>query len=501
MHLQVFFAGVFRRYFSQVFFAMAIPAAVAVPAAPTGDGIDPAEKKSETAVARPSGPRAFILRGAIVPTLFKLALPTLTVIMVQTLVGVVETYFVSQLGTDALAGAAVVFPVLMLMQMMANGGFGGGVASAISRAIGGGRPEDAQALVFHGVVLAVLLGLVFSVCALAGGPYLYAALGADAGALAAALSYSNAIFIGAIPIWLTALLAAALRGAGLVRVPAAISLAGAVILVPLSPLLIFGWGPVPRFGIAGGGAAVAIYSTASALALLFYLYRGRVGLHLKASRLRWSLFKDILSVGGLSALGTVQTNLTVALVTGAVGIYGTHAIAGYGIAARLDYLLVPLLFGFGTGVITMVGTAVGAGDTARARRVAWTGVAIGGGATAMIGALAAIFPQAWIGLFSSDPVVLATGTQYLRVVAPFYGLFGVGMMIYFASQGADRVTIPFLAGLARLVLAGGVGWVAAAKFGIGLAGLFGIIAGSYALYALVCAAGMKSAAWGVARKR
>jgi putative MATE family efflux protein len=445
--------------------------------------------------------REFILRGAIVPTLLRLGLPTLIVIMVQTLVGVIETYFVSRLGTDALAGAAVVFPVLMLMQMMANGGFGGGVASAVSRAIGGGRPEDAQALLFHAVVLAALLGLVFTVLAFVSGPYLYRALGADGGALSAALAYSNAIFFGAIPLWLSALLAAALRGAGLVRAPALISLVGAVVLVPLSPLLIFGWGPVPGFGIAGGGAAVAIYSTVSALALVLYLSWGHMGLRLKPARLRWSLFRDILSVGGLSALGTIQTNLTVALVTGAVGIYGTHAIAGYGIASRIDYLLVPLLFGLGTGVITMVGTAVGAGDKARARHVAWVGVAIGGGTTALIGAAAAIYPQAWIGLFSSDPVVVATGTQYLRTVAPFYGLFGVGMMIYFASQGADRVAIPFLGGLGRLILAGGVGWIVAAKFGIGLPTLFAIIAGSYALYALVCTAGMKTAEWGVARRR
>ena len=450
---------------------------------------------------RSLGTREFILRGAIVPTLLKLGLPTLIVIMVQTLVGVIETYFVSLLGTDALAGAAVVFPVLMLMQMMANGGFGGGVASAVSRAIGAGRPDDAQALLFHAVVLAALLGLVFTILAIVGGPYLYRALGADKGALAAAVAYSNAIFFGAIPLWLTALLAAALRGAGLVRAPAAISLVGALVLVPLSPLLIFGWGPIPRFGIAGGGAAVAIYSTVSALALVIYLCLGPMGLRLKPARLRWSLFKDILSVGGLSALGTIQTNLTVALVTGAVGIYGTHSIAGYGIASRLDYLLVPILFSFGTGVITMVGTAVGAGDKARARRVAWVGVLIGGGTTALIGAAVAMFPQVWVGLFSSDPVVVATGTQYLRIVAPFYGFFGIGMMIYFASQGADRVTIPFFGGLGRLVLAGFGGWIVAAKFGIGLSSLFAIVAGSYALYALVCIAGMKVSGWGVARRR
>jgi putative MATE family efflux protein len=469
-------------------------AAISIPISEADERVEPS-----TPPARIPSTANFILHGPIVPTMFRLGLPTIVVIMVQTLVGVAETYFVGLLGTDALAGAAVVFPVLMLMQMMANGGFGGGVASAVSRAIGAGRANDAQALLFHAVLLAAVLGVAFMIFAFVGGPYLYRALGAEGGALAAALAYSNAIFIGSVPIWMTALLAAALRGAGQVRAPALISFFGAVVLVPLSPLLIFGFGPIPGFGMAGGGAAVAIYSTASALALVIYLCSGRIGLRLVLAPLRWSFFRDILRVGGLSALGTIQTNLTVGLITGAVGIYGTHAIAGYGIASRIDYLLIPLLFGFGTGVLTMIGTAVGAGDVARARRVAWTGAAIGGVATGLIGTAAAIFPNTWLGLFSNDPVVLATGALYLRTAAPFYFAFGVGMMLYFASQGADRVTVPFLSGTARLVLAGGIGWVASAYFSVGLFGLFAIVAASYVLYGALCMTTMKARDWGKPR--
>jgi putative MATE family efflux protein len=440
----------------------------------------------------------FILHGPVLSGLLRLGLPTLVVILLQTIVGVAETYFVSRLGTDAIAGAALVFPVLMLMQMMANGGFGGGVASAISRAIGAGRHADAQALFFHAIVLAVGLGLTFMVLALLGGPYLYRMLGANAGALAAANAYSNAIFFGSIPLWMSALLAAASRGAGQVRAPAIISLVAAIVLVPVSPILIFGFGPIPAFGMSGGGAAVAIYMAVSALALIVYLSSRRSTVRLAVAPLRLRLFKDILGVGALSALGTIQTNLTVALIMGAVGIFGTDAIAGFGIASRIDYLLIPILFGLGTGVLTMVGTAVGAGDVARAKRVAWTGAGLGGAVTGGIGALAAIFPAAWIGLFSHDPAVLATGTLYLRLVAPFYAFFGIGLMLYFASQGADRVTLPFLAGTARFVVAGAVGWVAAAHFGISQAQLFAIVGGSYLLYGLICMITPSLRGWGIA---
>jgi putative MATE family efflux protein len=436
-------------------------------------------------------PRDFILKGPIVSGLLKLGLPTLVVITVQTLVGVAEAYFVSFLGTEALAGVAVVFPVQMLMQMMANGGFGQGVASAIARAIGGKREQDARALAFHALVLAVVLGLLFMAAALVGGPWLYRAMGAEGAALDAALLYSNITFLGAAPFWLMALLAAVLRGSGEVRAPAVIAFVSALVLVPLSPALIFGFGPLPALGVAGGAAANVLFAAVSTIALLIYLRGGRSGLRLVVTPLRWPLFKDILGVGTLSALSTIQTNLTVALVTGAVGLYGTAAIAGYGIASRLDYLLIPLLFGLGTAAVTMVGTAIGAGDIERARRVAWTAAAMGALVTGAIGGVVALFPNLWLGLFSNDPAVLAMGAQYLRIVAPFYCLFGVGMMIYFSSQGAQRVLVPVLGGTFRLVFAGIIGWIAAARFGLELTGLFAIVAGAHVIFAATCMIGLR----------
>ena len=108
----------------------------------------------------------------------------------------------------------------------------------------------------------------------------------------------------------------------------------------------------------------------------------------------------------------------------------------------------------------MVGTCIGAGDLKRALRAAWLGAAIGGVAAETVGLLAAAFPGAWMGLFSTDPVVIAQGSQYLRIVGPFYGFFGVGMVLYFASQGAGRMAWPLLAGLTRLTVAGAGGWLA-----------------------------------------
>jgi MATE family, multidrug efflux pump len=470
-----------------------------MPAEPTrDDAVEVIRTTSDLSATSspPSGTVSSLLDGPIVPGMLRLGLPTLVVLLVQTLVGVAETYFVSFLGTEALAGVGLVFPVLMLMQMMANGGIGGGVAAAVARALGAGRRNDAEALLLHTLVLGLVFGLSFTLLALVGGPWLYRTLGGENGSFVAALTYSNAIFLSATPLWVTALLSAALRGAGNVKVPALIIFAGAVVLVPLSPALIFGWGPFRGLGIGGAGAAVGIYYTAAAVGLIAYLRSSRATVRLVGTRLDFRLIRDIMGVGGLSSIGAVQANLTVALVTGAVGFYGAEAIAGYSTAARLDYLLIPLLFGFGTAVVTMVGANVGAGRSLRARRVAWTGAVIGGGAAGLIGIVAALFPRLWLGLFTNDDAVLAAGALYLRTVAPFYSLFGAGFMLYFASQGAGRVLLPVLGATARLLVAGVAGWLASFWLSISLAGLFAIVATSAALFGLICIAAVRSKAWG-----
>jgi putative MATE family efflux protein len=445
--------------------------------------------------------RHAMLKGPILPTMLRLAFPTIIVLVAQTFVGVAETFYVGFLGTDALVGVALVFPISMLMTMMSNGGIGGGVAAAVARAIGAGRREDADALVLHALILALVFGLCFSAAALLLGPALYRLLGADAGALDAALLYSGYFFAGAVPVWIVNLISAALRGAGNVRVPALVTLLGAVVLIPLSPAFIFGLGPFLGFGIAGAGIAVSAYYSLAAIVLLRYMIRGGSGLVLKRVRLELRLFRDIMGVGVISALSAIQLNLTVILVTGAIGLFGATALAGYGMASRLDYLLIPLLFGLGTAVLTMVGTNIGAGNLERARRIAWIGTFVGVGFTETIGIFAALFPALWIGLFSRDPAVIETGSTYLRIVAPIYGAIGITFILSFASQGGGRPIWPFLGGTARLLIGAGLGWLAVAKFNSGMPTLFLVIAASSVVSALICTgATLSGAIWRAGRE-
>ena len=418
-----------------------------------------------------------LLSSPIAPMLLRLAWPNVLVMLAQTSTGLIETWFVSKLGTDALAGMALVFPCVMLMQMISAGAMGGGISSAIARALGARRRDDADALVLHALVINVVIGALFSIVMLAFGRPIYRALGGEGGELDAALTYSNVVFAGNVLLWTMNGLASAVRGTGNMLVPAAVICVGVVVLVPLSPLLIFGIGPFPALGIAGGGVAFVLFNVAGTAVLGWYVLSGRNVARLRLSPLRWPLFRAILSVGAVAAVTSVQTNVIIALATALVAVAsGPVAMAGYGTGARLEYLLIPLVFGLGAPLVALVGGA--------------TAFAI----TSAIGIAAAVWPQAWLGLFSTDPRVIETGSTYLRVVGPFYGFFGLGLALYFASQGAGRLFWPLTAGFLRMLVAIGGGWLALALTG-SLLWLFAALALGLFLYGATVLAAVVSGTW------
>ena len=438
-----------------------------------------------------------LLEAPILPTLLRLAAPNIAVMAAQAIVSTGEVYFIGWLGSEALAGVAMVYPLIMLMQTMSAGGMGGGVASAVARALGAGRRHDAQALVLHALLIAGVMGVLFTTGALWGGPMLYRAMGGTGEALATALAYSHIVFAGAVSFWLLNTLASVVRGTGNMLLPAGVVIGGGALTLCLSPMLIFGWGLLPPLGIAGAGVALLSYYSLGSVVLFAYLLSGRSLVRLTLAKMHWqrALFWEILRVGLPGSLNTVFTNLNVMLLTSLVGPFGTFALAGYGIGARLEYLQIPLVFGFGSALVTMVGTNIGAGRLARARRVAWVGAGLAAAVTGSIGLFGACFPHLWLGLFSTNPDVVAVGTMYLRIVGPTYGCFGLGLALYFAAQGTGRLLWPLLASGMRLVIAAGGGWMVMHWYESSLPGLFAAIAVALIVYAIIVARTMQADAW------
>src|SRR5205807_1916130 len=235
--------------------------------------------------------------------------------------------------------------------------------------------------------------------------------------LQAALAYSNVVFAGNVLLWFMNALASVIRGTGNMLVPAMVISAGVVVLVPLSPCLIFGVGPFPELGVAGAGLALVLFYAAGTAVLLWYILSGRNVARFRLTRLRWPLFRDILAVGAI-AFAVSET----------------------------------------------------------------------------LGLIAAFWPQAWLALFSPDPGVIETGSAYLRIVGPTYGFFGLGMALYFASQGAARLLWPLLTGFLRVIVAIGGGWLALRLTG-SLNWLFAALAFGLIVYGVALTAAIISGAW------
>jgi Na+-driven multidrug efflux pump len=414
-----------------------------------------------------------LLEAPVFITLLKLAAPNMLVMLAQMSIGLVQVYFVARLGVDALAGVTLVFPVLSLITAVSQGSVGGGVVTAIARALGQGQRAQANQLVWYAVAIAAVFGLLTSAIILSAGPLFYRAMGAEGASLVVATTYSSIIFGGAILIWIFNLLLAAVRGTGNLLLPVAIVCGGVLILLPLSPTLIFGLGPLPAFGVAGAATAVLLYYAGGSVCFALYLWGGGGILRPSAwpPPLSRAPFREILRVGGMSALVSATTNLTIAIITSYVGISGVAALAGYGAGARLEFILVSLSYGIAGPAGILISTNIGADQGGRALRAAWITMLLSALATEAVGLAAATWPAAWIGSFSGDPAVLATGTTYLRTVGPFFGFFGIGYALYCAGQGTGRMGWPVAGALTRAAIAV-AGGAAAIRLGANLDHIF-----------------------------
>jgi putative MATE family efflux protein len=413
------------------------------------------------------------------------------------LVAVAETSYIGRLGTEPLAGIALVFPFVMLTQMMSAGAMGGGVSSAISRALGAGNRERAATLALHAAMIGACAGLFFTVMMLGFGREFYALLGGRGGVLEQSMQYSQMLFSGAISIWLVNTLASVVRGTGDMRVPSATLIATAILQIAVGGSFGLGLFGLPKLGMRGVATGQLTAFTLGAMFLAWYLVSGRSRLKLNfvAFRFQRDMFVDILKVGAVSCLSPLQTVLTILIFTKILATFGTETLAGYGMGSRLEFLLTPIAFAFGVASVPMIGMAIGAGLVTRARRVAWTAGIAAGLTVGLVGLVIAIEPALWVSLFTSDTGVTAAAYSYFALAGPAFGFFGVGACLYFAAQGAAKVGGPVLAGTGRLLLVGVGGWWLASS-GAPAWSLFALVAAAMVVYGLGTVLAIKVTDWG-----
>ena len=386
--------------------------------------------------------RAAMLRdGPILATLVRLSVPNLIALCSATIVSIAETAYVGSLGVASLGGIALAFPFFMLMQMLSAGALGGTVSGAISRALGGGDHDRAQALAFCALAMGLTLGAFFTLAILLGGPAIFRILGGSGRVLEQALAFSSVAAFAIIPIWATNMLASVARGSGNMTLPAATLLVAGLVQVAVGGTLGLGLGPAPRLGIAGVALGQVVAFSGAAIVLLFHSRRSKARLRLRFARhfLNTARFAELLRVGAVAMLSPLLSVTTVLVLTTLVARFGPEALAGYGIGVRFEFLLIPIAFSVGVACVPMVGTAIGGGDIARARRIAWTAGGLAASVLGILGLLMVLMPGLWADMFTDNSAVATTAYSYLRIAGLTYGVFGLGLCLYFASQGAGRV--------------------------------------------------------------
>ena len=195
------------------------------------------------------------------------------------------------------------------------------------------------------------------------------------------------------------------------------------------------------------------------------------------------------------SLQPALNNLALAVLTGLVGTLGAAELAGFGAAVRLEYLLYPLAFGLGAGVLALVGTNIGAGKLARAARSAWTGATLAAGVTGSIGAFAMAFPDAWVGLFTDVPEIQFLAARYLVVVSLAYPFLGLGLTLADSFQAAGRPIWPLCAIASRALVVACGGWIAVHVVKVGLGGLGIVVATGLVVYGLGLVAAFHARLW------
>src|ERR1700720_2244989 len=441
--------------------------------------------------------RNALVDGPILRTLLWLAWPNVISLSAGTCVVIAETSYIGRLGVESLAAMALVFPFVILMMTMSGGAMGGGVASAIARALGAGDTDRASTLATHAMLNAICFGLAFMLGMLIFGPRLLEMLGGRGNVLANAVGYAQIFFGGAVLPWLMNSMAGILRGTGNMKLPSLMMLSSAVCQIILGGTLGLGLGPIPQFGMRGVAAGSLIAYLISITIMGWYLFSGRARVipRIRGLRIQGAMFIDFLKLGAVSCLSPLQSVLTISIFPHLLAAFGTAILAGYGIGARLEFMLTSLAFATGIASVPMIGMAIGAGRIARARQIAWTGGLVSFVSVGLIGTLIAIFPDLWVNIFTHDAAVRAPSRQYLSIAGPMYAFIGLAMSMYFSSQGAAKVVGPVLAQSARLLFIALGGWWLS-MHGASAANFFGLAAASMAVLGVLSASSVMLTRWG-----
>lgn len=396
----------------------------------------------------------------LAPTMFRLAVPGVIGALLFSLPGIIEASYLKKSGTDALAAVALVYPLIILAAMFSAGAIGGAVSGFTARALGAGDHQEASTVLVCAVLISLVGGVLMWGLVVQFGPLLYQYATDSQTVIDAARAYAALVFPAITAYWLLNMLCSVMRGSGDMVHPALVAMGLVVSYTALAWMLIPGQEASLSEAIKGAALAMVGSFLFALLLAIYFIKQNKQPIRFKLAAFRMQTLIGILKQGLLAASQSVMTIIYALITTLLFSRFGTDWLAGYGLAVRLELIMVPVIFGMGASLIAIVGAYVGAGQRNKAISIAWRGVLINAALVGCIGLLLAVFPGSWCGLVGSDAVVIEHCSQSLRTIAPTYAFFALGLGCYFASQALNTLQIPVFGALLRLlIVATGLFWV------------------------------------------
>ncbi len=380
--------------------------------------------------------------GSIHRNIWTLAVPMILEMSTMSVTQIVDTYWVGKLGSAALAAVTISITLRWVINSMANGLGIGGMA-VVARRIGARNRAQADHAACQAVLLAIFISLVLGVLGILVAEPTLRILGADAEVLAMGVSYLRILFGGLFTLILVFVINSLLRGAGEARLALWVLVVSQGLTVVLEPLLIFGWGPFPDLGVSGSAWASVLGFGAGTLFQMAILLSGRarIGINLRSLRPDLPLMWHIVKIALPSTIQMTLRSTSRLAVLAIVGLYGTFATAGFGVANRI--LLIALIPGFGlaNATATLVGQNLGALQPRRAERSAWWVVAYNVSLLTAFTLVFLAFAGSLVAFFDPTSEVVDLGSQALRIIAPSLIPSAVGVVLARGFDGAGN-TVP-----------------------------------------------------------
>jgi len=379
------------------------------------------------------------------------AFPTTLIMLLSGTSLVVDTYFVTGLGTSALAGASLVLPMYLLLVMAFGGGIGVGISVVLSVRLGRGDERAAQRAVGSSFALALGLAVAIAAGFALGGRSLLARAAGPGPVLEAAVSFARPLFLGAPIIASCLTISNILRSEKRLREAAVMLLVSSIVNAALNPILIHGYFGAPVMGVAGAGLATVLGFLVSALLGVHYLRSDRGRLRLGAAVLRID-GDDVRAIGRI-ALPTLASYAATSGSLIAVSViwarFGTDALAAFGLLSRLEYVVTIVIYGIGSAILTLGGEALGAGEHRELRRICWIAAATVAVSSSLLAVALMSSPAAWFRMFGASHSVVSSGARYMLVSAPAFPVYFIALTLNYGYQTVARAHLPFFWALLR----------------------------------------------------